>query len=585
MVKQNFRQDVTDELIQLIEKGDAPWQKPWNSKNATIALEMPHNAATGRPYRGGNAIYLMAKGLVLGGDPRWCTLKQANDHGWKIKKGSKATSVEYWQYEDIVKIKNSETGREESARVRKEHPNVFYAKVFHASQIEGIPEYEPSIRENWNPVEQAEAIIKQSGARIYHDQQDKAYYSPLMDDIHLPPKAAFTEPINYYETALHELSHWTGGESRLNRDLSGRFGSESYAKEELRAEIASLFLSMETGVPFNPGDHGGIDISNTAAYVKSWVQNLKEDRHEIFRAAKDAETIADYLIGLSKEKDRNQTVEAPVITTGHGEILTPDKATIVAAAIETAFQEKDSIKWARYAKNGYELSSVGDQRFSALNAKLSDGRTIEEAYQLDIKGYRKFGNDWRLGKGKPPLITITAANLYSEYKALWQQWANENPALIHELREKAYGKTLTDKFASTPVSQAHALADILNSMAKEQATKLDKINGLAVSKPILPDTSRLDAIQKETKNATLPECYRSEFKGFLKSGLTYDAIDKKVTEKLLLSGKYTSYRIRDVVQKHSPVAVNEKKYGATLVKSIMTPAFKKELEKIREIAR
>lgn len=124
--------------------------------------------------------------------------------------------------------------------------------------------------------------------------------------------------------------------------------------------------------------------------------------------------------------------------------------------------------YARFAPKGagYELSSKGDRRFSALCARLQDGRTIEEAYQLDVKGYRALSNDWRAGKGKPPLREV---DLWSQYLALWQLWAQQNPALIDELRALARGKVLTDMFASSPVSQARALTVILNSTTDELA--------------------------------------------------------------------------------------------------------------------
>jgi Domain of unknown function (DUF4326) len=121
--------------------------------------------------------------------------------------------------------------------------------------------------------------------------------------------------------------------------------------------------------------------------------------------------------------------------------------------------------WSRYCpagKEGYELSTKGDRRFSALNARLQDGRSIEEAYQLDVKGYRVQGDDWRLGKGKPPLSPMSLDELYGRYKDLWKQWAIENPTLMTDLAHKANGKVLTDLFASTPVSQARALAELLN---------------------------------------------------------------------------------------------------------------------------
>ena len=125
---------------------------------------------------------------------------------------------------------------------------------------------------------------------------------------------------------------------------------------------------------------------------------------------------------------------------------------------------------ARFAKNGegYELSSHGDKRFSALFCRLKDGRTIEQAYQLDIKGYRVEGDDWRLGKGKPSINGKSLDQLWEDYLGLWRQWTQENPTILEDLRVKADGKILTDKFASSPVSQARALALILNETGPQQ---------------------------------------------------------------------------------------------------------------------
>lgn len=137
---------------------------------------------------------------------------------------------------------------------------------------------------------------------------------------------------------------------------------------------------------------------------------------------------------------------------------------------------KSNVRWARKDSNGYEISSRGDSRFSALTAKLKDGRTIEEAYQLDIKGYRSKGNDWRLGKGKAPLISMTKEQSWEAYKSLWKQWSLENPELINELRSKVgVNGILTDMFANTEISQARALAEIINeSRPNKEATPQDK---------------------------------------------------------------------------------------------------------------
>lgn len=299
----DYRAEVTKEIIDLIEQGNARWQKPWNPEMGMRSMSMPHNATTGRAYRGGNALHLMFKADALGSDdPRWCTFKQAKAKGWNIKKGSKGTLVEYWKFEEEQERINPDTQQPEMVRVKLDRPTVFYGSVFHASQIEGIPEYVPPTKpEDWNPVAQAENILKGSGAKIHHDQFDRAFYRPSTDAIHLPPVSAFPKPEDYYETALHELSHWTGHGTRQNRDLSGAFGSESYAREELRAQMASLFLSMEVGVPFNPERH--------AAYQKSWVKVLADDKHEIFRAARDAERIADYVMELALEKSNEYSQE------------------------------------------------------------------------------------------------------------------------------------------------------------------------------------------------------------------------------------------------------------------------------------
>jgi hypothetical protein len=125
-----------------------------------------------------------------------------------------------------------------------------------------------------------------------------------------------------------------------------------------------------------------------------------------------------------------------------------------------------SRQWARRHPEGYEVSSRGDSRFSALYARLRDGRTIEEAYQLDVKGYRRVSRDWRTGKGKRPLVPVE--DLYSEYKKLWRQWVLENPRALEDLRRLSRGRVLTDVFASSEISQARALAEILDETEEEE---------------------------------------------------------------------------------------------------------------------
>jgi antirestriction protein ArdC len=295
--KKPFHEVVANELISQIEAGTAPWQKPWNADGGIGG--MPLNPTTGKRYKGINAIHLLAQGHS---DPRWLTYKQAVGLDAQVKKGERGTSIQYWKFED-TRIKTDESGKPVMGsdgtpvqeRFKLQNPRIFYATVFNAEQIEGLaPLVVPELR--WDPVERAEKILTNSGARIEHAASDRAYYSPSRDEIHLPLQAQFPSARNYYATALHELGHWTGHESRLKRDLSHPFRSEGYAREELRAEIASMMLSAELGLPHDPSQH--------AAYVSSWVSVLKKDPLEIFRAAADAEKI--HALAMSFAPELNQ---------------------------------------------------------------------------------------------------------------------------------------------------------------------------------------------------------------------------------------------------------------------------------------
>jgi hypothetical protein len=180
--------------------------------------------------------------------------------------------------------------------------------VFNATQIDGMPAREECPQQEWDANERAETILANSGASITHDQMDRAFYRPVSDSIHLPPKNQFDTPEKYYATALHELGHWTGHPDRLDRDLAHPFGSEGYAKEELRAEIASMMVGLETGVGHDPSQH--------AAYVGGWVKALKDDPKEIMRAAADAEKIRDFVMDFEQKKEQTQTQE-PIEETYH----------------------------------------------------------------------------------------------------------------------------------------------------------------------------------------------------------------------------------------------------------------------------
>ncbi|TOK33231.1 DNA primase, partial [Vibrio parahaemolyticus] len=184
-----------------------------------------------------------------------------------------------------------------------------FATVFNGEQIDGMPPLEQKEKtQTWDAVERAEHILKASGANIRHGEHDRAFYRPSTDSIHLPDKEQFPTADNYYATALHELGHWTGHSSRLDRDMAHPFGSEGYAKEELKAECFSLIMGDELGIGHDPEQH--------AAYVGSWIKALQDDPLEIFRATSDAEKMSNYVLAfeqkLVQEQDQAQaqTLEA-----------------------------------------------------------------------------------------------------------------------------------------------------------------------------------------------------------------------------------------------------------------------------------
>lgn len=290
-----------EEIIAGLKNGTAAWVRPWKAGE----LELPFNAASERTYKGpANIFRLVNQGYA---DPRWMTLKQANGENMRIRKGSRSTRIVYWQFtkkepvrDDAGRPTVDETGNAITRTVPLDRPLMITANVFHASQIEGLPEWKPQTP-SWNPDERAEAILAKSGAIIRQDQRDRAFYSPKTDEIHLPLKASFSDMSAYYETALHELGHWMCSENRLNLGFKGPFGSESYAREELRVEIASWMTCMELGLPYEADQH--------LSYVDSWIKALESDPYEIVRACRDAEHIKDRLLDL----EQNRTLEAPAM--------------------------------------------------------------------------------------------------------------------------------------------------------------------------------------------------------------------------------------------------------------------------------
>lgn len=267
---------VTERIITVLESGTVPWQKPWRSNG----LDIPRNAVSNRPYHGINVLLLGWAGFD---DLRFLTYNQAKARGTSVRKGEKGHTIVFWSF--IPDKTNPE----------KSVPILRYYTVFNVSQVEDIDALKlvapVAVNTNWVPIDEAQAIADAypSGPSVTHNGGDRAYYRRSTDSISIPLVSSFTSADEYYSTLFHELTHSTGHESRLDRleDNAG-FGCESYAKEELVAELGSAFLCA----------HAGIDntIANSAAYIAGWLRALKSDPRLIVSAAGQAQKAATLIL-------------------------------------------------------------------------------------------------------------------------------------------------------------------------------------------------------------------------------------------------------------------------------------------------
>lgn len=280
MQTSDLYESVTRNIIADLDKGVAPWVKPWKSGNSGGI--MPINAATRRYYTGINVLILWsARDEHSYPSPQWMTFKQALDKGGYVRKGEKGTAVIF------VKKLTFNEGDEDERKIFMHRSFT----VFNVAQIEELPKEEAS--ETIIPEDAASTFVAATLADI-RVAGDMAGYIPSKDYITLPPAAAFTSMGSYFATTLHELGHWSGHESRLKRELSTRFGTEAYAAEELVAELASAFLCAELGV------QGELRHSG---YIDHWIKLLKSDPRAIFTAASKASQAANYLRSLSEARN------------------------------------------------------------------------------------------------------------------------------------------------------------------------------------------------------------------------------------------------------------------------------------------
>jgi antirestriction protein ArdC len=278
---------VTAKIVADLENGVRSWNQPWTNRGGgEVLIPIRHN---GIAYRGVNVLLLWIEAMRKGfSSSKWMTYNQAQTLGAQVRKGERGSMVVFTKPLEVTQTDEAGAEVEKNIRLLRRYT------VFNADQIDGLPaEFYPQPeppRPLDERIEAADSFVNATGAVLHHGG-DRAFYAPSRDIVQMPPFERFIGKEAYYGTLLHELTHWSGHESRLKREFGKTFGDRVYANEELVAELGAAFLCATLGItPEIRQDH--------AAYVGDWLAILKEDNRAIFRAAAHAQRAADFLNGL-----------------------------------------------------------------------------------------------------------------------------------------------------------------------------------------------------------------------------------------------------------------------------------------------
>ena len=301
------REKLVSAYLEALKKETIPWEMPWDNSYGKI-----RNGVSGKAYHGVNQLLLRYVSLENGyEDPRWCTFNQIKNNGWHLE-NAKGTGVpiEFWSiYDHVNKTKVTMQEYRHICGMDPERAKDFgvisrISIVFNARFIKGIEKLE-NPQKMWDSNAFIDRFIKNMGV-TYKEFGTTASYDPLTDEIIVPPAAAFYDAYGYQSTRLHEACHASGHASRLDRDIKNRYGTEAYAKEELRAEIASSLIAAEAGIPFSLDK----DVDNHLAYIQNWIKVLTDQPNELFKAIKDAEKITEYALKIG-ELEKLKLQESP----------------------------------------------------------------------------------------------------------------------------------------------------------------------------------------------------------------------------------------------------------------------------------
>lgn len=404
-------EQIAGKMIADLKAGTSIFQLSNNSINSAL----PFNIESGHRYAGPSALVLL---MQKRDDPRWATSNQANRNHTAVVKGATGTLINFMSNYEFQKVVDEhgepvlkENGKQRTERVKLEEPKQVDAWLFNGEQMRKLPKWEKEPME-LSPAERAQVILDNSKAVIEHGGDDM-FYDTRSDVIVLPEMEQFKDAQQYYAEALHQLAHWTAAPDRLNRPLEGSADQSMTIREELRTNLASVFLSKELNLPYALNDHVG--------YVNSWAAILKDEPAELFKAASDAQKIVDHILGFEQKIEEKLEVaaEKEVMV---GAAVAQDAP--VAADVDTSFDRSKLHKGEIIPHNGtdfkvvaelknkvYQMQDMGSERKFKMSSKdalftellearnnsqeISTGidNTVEEEFDREIDAVEEYISD------------------------------------------------------------------------------------------------------------------------------------------------------------------------------------------------
>ena len=482
--EQRFTDDFISEIIEAVRNNTAPWQQSWPS-----GLIAPYNAVKGNTYSGRNAVRLFFQGLRRGyTDPRWATAHQIKEMQGHIRKGEKGTGILYYGQRIVIE----DDGTEKMLGV------VRHYYVFNIEQTNLPVLQRETLREVTPDLPAFAELLTIHNPRM---APGEPMYDPNTDTIRMLDKGAFTNDGEYYSAFFHEMGHWTGHESRLNRDLTHPFGTPGYAREELVAELSSFMLSLEHGLPFSP--------KQSHAYLQGWAERTGQELEDALRQGfKDATAAKNFIDAPLRERqqEREQQVELATPLTSRDEAETaPEKGRAVQTETTQEYQPKhgDVVRtyYTRTGKIGAEVRiSISHHETRPIcyhyigKWGAASGVTPEELSKEDAK--------WRTTRRGITIVDGPAAAIAFGNASLTIT-ANEK----NTERKVSSATTAAEQSAATAAPEAEQAASAAEQSAETAAPEAEQAAPAAEqsAEPVTPETEQAAPAAEQSAEAAAPE--------------------------------------------------------------------------------